>query len=102
LIRQDNNGRQYVSNAGSIRNQEMVDAGAAMCLAFHRDLAASKGIRDCVRRAIRVGQSTLRRSHNRKKCLGGWHSVTTWVSEYSSSQGHVACDGRSSEIAVIS
>jgi hypothetical protein len=36
----------------------MVDAGAGMCLAFHRYLANSKGTRDCARRAIAAGIPT--------------------------------------------
>jgi hypothetical protein len=31
--------------AGPIRNQEMVDAGAEMCIAFHRAIGASRGTR---------------------------------------------------------
>ncbi|WP_165252000.1 SLOG family protein [Paludisphaera soli] len=58
LLKQDRNGRQYVANAGAIRNAEMVAAGAAMCIAFHRDLARSKGTRDCARRAIQAGIPT--------------------------------------------
>ena len=38
--------------AGPIRNQTMVDAGAVLCIAVHRDLAGSRGTRDCVRRAL--------------------------------------------------
>lgn len=44
--------------AGPIRNQAMVDAGADLCLAFHRDLPNSKGTRDCVIRAIKAGIPT--------------------------------------------
>lgn len=35
------------------RNQEMVDAGADVCLAFH--LNKSKGTQDCIDRAIKAG-----------------------------------------------
>lgn len=41
--------------AGPIRNQQMVDAGALMCLAFHRAISASRGTRDCVSRALAAG-----------------------------------------------
>lgn len=41
--------------AGPIRNQAMVDGGADVCLAFHRDLRRSRGTRDCVRRALEAG-----------------------------------------------
>lgn len=46
---------EHGKRAGPIRNQEMVDAGAQMCIAFHRAISASKGTRDCVRRALAAG-----------------------------------------------
>jgi hypothetical protein len=58
VIRQDSRGRSYNANAGPIRNQEMIDAGAEMCLAFHRAISASKGTKDCARRAIAAGIRT--------------------------------------------
>lgn len=39
--------------AGPIRNQQMVDAGAVLCLAF--PLHGAKGTRDCMRRAAAAG-----------------------------------------------
>jgi hypothetical protein len=36
----------------------MVDAGAEMCLAFHRAISSSKGTKDCARRAIAAGIPT--------------------------------------------
>lgn len=39
--------------AGPIRNQEMVDSGADVCLAF--PIGESKGTRDCMRRAEKAG-----------------------------------------------
>jgi hypothetical protein len=39
--------------AGPLRNQEMVDLGADICLAF--PLNASRGTRDCMRRAEAAG-----------------------------------------------
>jgi hypothetical protein len=39
--------------AGPIRNQEMVDLGAAVCLAF--PMPQSRGTRDCMRRARAAG-----------------------------------------------
>jgi hypothetical protein len=36
----------------------MVAAGAGMCVAFHRQLAWSRGTNDCVRRAIEAGIPT--------------------------------------------
>lgn len=40
---------------GPIRNQEMVDAGAAFLICVHRHLDGSKGSRDCVERALEAG-----------------------------------------------
>ena len=37
--------------AGPIRNQRMVDSGADVVLAFHKDLKKSKGTKDCVKKA---------------------------------------------------
>ena len=37
--------------AGPIRNQTMVDSGPDVVLAFHEDLAESKGTKDCVKKA---------------------------------------------------
>lgn len=39
--------------AGPLRNQRMVDAGAVVCLAF--PIGASRGTRDCIRRAEAAG-----------------------------------------------
>lgn len=44
--------------AGPIRNQAMVDLGAIVCLAFHRDLTLQSGTADCCRRAIAAGIPT--------------------------------------------
>jgi hypothetical protein len=44
--------------AGPVRNQEMVDAGAARCLALHRAVSASKGPKHRVRQAIQAGIPT--------------------------------------------
>jgi hypothetical protein len=41
--------------AGPRRNQAMVDAGADFCIAVHRNLASSKGTKDCVRRCLKAG-----------------------------------------------
>jgi hypothetical protein len=43
--------QRYRSHAGPIRNQEMVDAGADLCLAFF----GGAGTRDCRHRAIAAG-----------------------------------------------
>jgi hypothetical protein len=44
--------------AGPIRNQQMVDAGAGLCIALHRFLMNSKGTKDCARQAIEAGIPT--------------------------------------------
>lgn len=44
---------KYGKAAGPIRNQEMVDAGADICVAFL--LPESRGTRDCIRRAKAAG-----------------------------------------------
>lgn len=41
--------------AGFIRNQEMVDAGADVCLAFLQPGAANRGTKDCIARAEKAG-----------------------------------------------
>lgn len=58
LIRYDKRNRPYNANAGPVRNAEIVATGAEMCLAFHRAIGASKGTKDCVRRAIGAGIPT--------------------------------------------
>jgi hypothetical protein len=49
---------KYGNRAGPTRNQEMVDLGAVLCVAVHRDIHNSKGTRDCARRAIAAGIPT--------------------------------------------
>ena len=44
--------------AGPARNREMVQAGADLCLALHRNLAASRGTKDCIRQALAAGIPT--------------------------------------------
>lgn len=41
--------------AGPLRNQQMVDLGADVCLAFHRTGAGNRGTADCVKRAREAG-----------------------------------------------
>lgn len=50
--------KAFGNGAGPKRNQEMVDSGADLCLAFHPHLSISKGTRDCVRRALKAGIPT--------------------------------------------
>ena len=57
-LNNDSKNRPDNANAGPIRNQEMVDGEAAMCLAFHRAISLSKGTKDSCRRAIETGIPT--------------------------------------------
>lgn len=47
--------KQLGKRAGPIRNQEMLDSGVDMVLAFHPNLDESKGTRDMVARARKKG-----------------------------------------------
>ena len=58
FLTNDGKNRPYNADTGTIRNQEMVEGGAAMCLAFHRAISLSKGTKDCGRRAIETGIPT--------------------------------------------
>lgn len=51
--RQERGGREWCPTAGHRRNQAMVDAGAAVCLAFQ--VGESTGTADCIRRAEAAG-----------------------------------------------
>ncbi|WP_280465622.1 SLOG family protein [Nocardia brasiliensis] len=52
--RKERDGSVYYTCAGGVRNQEMVDAGADICLAFPIGEQWS-GTRDCMRRAKAAG-----------------------------------------------
>lgn len=58
VVRKRRDGTSYNANAGPIRNSAMVALGADVCLAFSRNLAQSRGTRDCVGKAIRTGIPT--------------------------------------------
>ena len=47
--------QRYGRAAGPVRNQQMLDTGIDLVLAFHSNLAASKGTADMVRRARLAG-----------------------------------------------
>jgi hypothetical protein len=47
------NWKEFGRGAGPIRNQQMVDSGADLCLAFLRP--GSKGTADCIKRAEKSG-----------------------------------------------
>jgi hypothetical protein len=55
VVRKGQDGKPYNANAGSARNQAMVDAGASLAIACHRSLSWSRGTLDCVQRCRRVG-----------------------------------------------
>jgi hypothetical protein len=42
---------RFGKRAGPRRNQDMIEAGASLCIAFHRSLSTSIGTKDCVRQA---------------------------------------------------
>ena len=46
--------RAWVTSRG-LRNREMVEAGADLCIALHRSIETSKGTKDCVGQAVAAG-----------------------------------------------
>jgi len=49
---------QYGRSAGPIRNREMMDAGAELVLAFHKDFEHSRGTKDMITVARAKGVAT--------------------------------------------
>lgn len=47
--------QEYGRAAGPIRNQEMLDSGLDLVLAFHENISSSKGTKDMIRRAKKDG-----------------------------------------------
>jgi hypothetical protein len=41
--------------AGPMRTEEMVEAGADLCVALHRSIARSMGTKGCIRKALAAG-----------------------------------------------
>ena len=58
------NWKRYGRAAGPIRNQEMLDAGIDIVLAFHHDISQSKGTKDMVTRALKHGVSVFLHNGN--------------------------------------
>lgn len=54
---------QYGRAAGPIRNQQMLETVPDMVIAFHDDIENSKGTKDMVNRAKKIGIKTLIISH---------------------------------------
>jgi hypothetical protein len=44
--------------AGPVRNKEMVDSGADLCIALHRSIARSNGTKNCILHALNAGIAT--------------------------------------------
>jgi SLOG family YspA-like protein len=55
--------RRYRRGAGLRRNQQMVDSGVHFVVAFHDDIALSRGTTDTLRRALRAGYRCYLFSH---------------------------------------
>src|SRR4030088_1557597 len=66
--------------------------------ALRAEAVAGTGVEQPV---LAVDGKTVRRSHDRARGLGAWHSVSVWASEYGLSLGQVACDEKSNEITAI-
>jgi YspA, cpYpsA-related SLOG family len=68
--------------AGPARNQEMVQAGADLCIALHRSLASSKGTKDCIRQALAAGIPVYlidgEEAAPKRITLGDWR-LASWV-----------------------
>ena len=52
------NWATYHRAAGPIRNQQMLDSGVDLVLAFHSDISKSKGTADMLNRARKAGIKT--------------------------------------------
>jgi len=49
------NWREYGRAAGVLRNQQMLDTGVDLVIAFHPDISKSKGTLDMITRAAKAG-----------------------------------------------
>ena len=58
------NWEEYGKAAGVIRNQQMLDEGNPdMVMAFHDDIASSKGTKDMIKRSLKRGVKVILISH---------------------------------------
>jgi len=71
---------------------------ASWLQALRTEAVAETGVEQPV---LAVDGKTARRSHDRNKGLGAWHSVRVWAGEYGLSLGQVACAEKSNEITAI-
>jgi hypothetical protein len=62
---------QYGRAAGPIRNQQMLDARPACCLAFHDNFESSRGTLDMVNRCRKIGLPTALYGH--RQLLKQWN-----------------------------
>jgi hypothetical protein len=58
VLRHDRRNVYYNANAASIRDAEMVESGADVCLVVHRDVRLGKSARDRAMLAIKAGIPT--------------------------------------------
>ena len=73
--RQRRDGREWCPFAGHRRNQEMVDLGAAVCVAFWRN--GSSGTRDCIKRAELAHIRTLKITWQERELV-----TPEWLTEH--------------------
>ena len=71
---------------------------ASWLQALRTEAVAATGVEQPV---LAVDGKTARRSQDRNKGLGAWHSVRVWAGEYGLSLGQVACAEKSNEITAI-
>jgi hypothetical protein len=52
--------RRYRQNEHTVRHRTMVEGGAKLCIALHRDIAVSERTKDCVERNLSVAPAAFR------------------------------------------
>lgn len=63
---------KYGKAAGPIRNQEMLDSGIDLVLAFHNNIEESKGTWDMINRATKAGILVLLKPEKHRNPRGQW------------------------------